>query len=293
MQASRSCGRAPPTCSRRTRTRRSCPTSTAASCPARGRRRSKSSASPTIRPSVCSGWLATVSETALQRARPQPAAATCCGSRTTRHAGKASPTIVVGEIERRTLLGDVDGRACAGRSARARDDGRRGGRRLRAGATRSVERARRPAARAARRRQPAQGRRRRASSPLNRLCHTIGAGVVRPLAEALAVEENSRRHPAAARAPARLRRRRPAVGRAAEELPESGGAAHGDRSAARLRRPARRCPSWRRCSTTPTRRCSASRSAPSCRSARNDAYAVLQRALDRPAARRATPSCRS
>ena len=43
----------------------------------------------------------------------------------------------------------------------------------------------------------------------------------------------------------------------------------------------RRCPSWRRCSTMPTRRCSASRSAPSCRSAPTDAYAVLQRALAR------------
>ena len=104
--------------------------------------------------------------------------------------------------------------------------------------------------------------------PLTRLCHTIGPCVVRPLAIALAAEENNRADPPSARAAARVRRRGTPVGRAAQDTRPT------RRSGARrsiccaCSAAARRCRSSRRCSTTPIRRCSASRSAPSCRSAR-------------------------
>jgi hypothetical protein len=102
----------------------------------------------------------------------------------------AMAAIVVGEIERRTLHGDAPG-AHALAEALVRETTAEGRPALRAAATRTVERL--------------------AAGPLvkhvgvslrkvedveveflNRLCHTIGAGVVRPLAELLAVEENPR-----------------------------------------------------------------------------------------------------
>src|SRR6185369_4470981 len=132
-------------------------------------------------------WVATVSESALQdldlnllrdllRIEHDPAL----------WEGMAS--VVVGEIERRVLTGDAPS-AHALAEALVKETTADGRPELRAVATRTVERL--------------------AAGPLvkhvgaslrkveeveveflNRLCHTIGAGVVRPLAELLAVEEN-------------------------------------------------------------------------------------------------------
>jgi hypothetical protein len=132
-------------------------------------------------------WVATVSESALQdldlnllrdllRIEHDPAL------------WEAVATIVVGEVERRTLIGDAPS-AHALAEALVKETTAEGRPELRAVATRTVERL--------------------AAGPLvkhvgtslrkveeveveflNRLCHTIGAGVVRPLAELLAVEEN-------------------------------------------------------------------------------------------------------
>jgi HEAT repeat protein len=98
--------------------------------------------------------------------------------------------IVVGEIERRTLQGDAPGAHALAESL-VRETTAEGRAPLRTGAARAIERL--------------------AAGPLvkhvavnlrklddieveflNRLCHTIGAAVVRPLAELLAVEENPR-----------------------------------------------------------------------------------------------------
>jgi len=132
-------------------------------------------------------WVGTVSESALQdldlsllrdllRIEEDPAL------------WEGMATIVVGEIERRTLNGDAPS-AHALAEALVQETTADGRPELRAAATRSIERL--------------------AAGPLvkhvgaslrkvedveveflNRLCHTIGAGVVRPLAELLAVEEN-------------------------------------------------------------------------------------------------------
>lgn len=132
-------------------------------------------------------WVATVSESALQdldlnllrdllRIEHDPAL------------WEAVATIVVGEVERRTLIGDAPS-AHALTEALVKETTAEGRPELRAVATRTVERL--------------------AAGPLvkhvgtslrkveeveveflNRLCHTIGAGVVRPLAELLAVDEN-------------------------------------------------------------------------------------------------------
>jgi hypothetical protein len=140
-------------------------------------------------PERVQAWVATVSEPALQdldlnllrdllRIEHDPSL----------WEGMAS--IVVGEIERRTLLGDAPS-AHALAEALVKETTADGRPALRAVATRSVERL--------------------AAGPLvkhvgaslrkvedveveflNRLCHTIGAGVVRPLAELLAVDENPR-----------------------------------------------------------------------------------------------------
>jgi hypothetical protein len=96
--------------------------------------------------------------------------------------------IVVGEIERRTLHGDAPG-ALALAEALVHETAPEGRASLRAVATRSVERlAAGPLVKhvGASLRRVEDGE----IEPLNRLCHTVGAGVVRPLAELLAVEEN-------------------------------------------------------------------------------------------------------
>jgi len=138
-------------------------------------------------PERVQAWVATVSEQALQdldlnllrdllRIEDDPAL------------WENMAAIVVGEIERRTLHGDAPS-AHALAEALVRDTTPEGRPSLRAAATRSVDRL--------------------AAGPLvrhvgvslrkvddvdleflNRLCHTIGAGVVRPLAELLAVEEH-------------------------------------------------------------------------------------------------------
>jgi hypothetical protein len=143
-------------------------------------------------PERVQGWVATVSETALQDLdlnmlrdllRIEEDATLW----------EAMAAIVVGEIERRTLHGDAPGAHALAQSL-VRETTPEGRPALRVAATRSVERL--------------------AAGPLvkhlglnlrtvedakvesfNRLCHTIGAGVVRPLAELLAVEE----HPKATR----------------------------------------------------------------------------------------------
>ena len=132
-------------------------------------------------------WVGTVSESALQdldldllrdllRIEDDPAL------------WEGMATIVVGEIERRTLNGDAPS-AHALAEALVKETTAEGRPELRAAATRSIERL--------------------AAGPLvkhvgaslrkvedveveflNRLCHMMGAGVVRPLAELLAVEEN-------------------------------------------------------------------------------------------------------
>jgi hypothetical protein len=138
-------------------------------------------------PERVQAWVATVSEPALQdldlnllrdllRIEHDPSL------------WEGMAAIVVGEIERRTLSGDAPS-AHALAEALVRETTADGRPALRVVATRSVERL--------------------AAGPLvkhvganlrkvedveveflNRLCHTIGAGVVRPLAELLAVEEN-------------------------------------------------------------------------------------------------------
>jgi hypothetical protein len=138
-------------------------------------------------PERVSGWVATVSEPALQdldrnllrdllRLEDDPAL------------WDSMAAIVVGEIERRTLQGDAPS-AHALAEALVRETTADGRPALRAMATRCLERL-------------AMGplvkhvglHLRKAEDVdvefLNRLCHTIGAGVVRPLAELLAVEEN-------------------------------------------------------------------------------------------------------
>jgi hypothetical protein len=138
------------------------------------------------------GWVATVSEHALQdldlnllrdllRIESDPAL------------WEGMAGIVVGEIERRTLQGDAPS-AHALADALVRETASDGRPALRAVATRSIERlAHGPLVKhvGLNLRRVEDGE----VEYLNRLCHTIGAGVVRPLAELLAVEE----HPKATR----------------------------------------------------------------------------------------------
>ncbi len=99
-------------------------------------------------------------------------------------------TVVVGEIERRTLHGELPG-AHALAETLERETKPEGRAPLRPVATRSIERL---AAGPLVKHVGANLRKAEDSEieSLNRLCHTIGAGVVRPLAELLAVEENPR-----------------------------------------------------------------------------------------------------
>jgi HEAT repeat protein len=138
-------------------------------------------------PERVQGWVATVSAPALQdldlkllrdllRLEDDPAL------------WDSMAAIVVGEIERRTLQGDAPSAHALAESL-VRETTADGRTALRAMATRCLERL-------------AMGplvkhvglQLRKAEDVdvefLNRLCHTIGAGVVRPLAELLAVEEN-------------------------------------------------------------------------------------------------------
>jgi hypothetical protein len=98
--------------------------------------------------------------------------------------------IIVVEIERRTLHGDAPG-AHALAEALVRETTAEGRPSLRAAATRAVERLAagplvKHVAVSLRKAEDVE------VEFLSRLCHTIGAGVVRPLAELLAVEENPR-----------------------------------------------------------------------------------------------------
>ena len=138
-------------------------------------------------PERVQGWVATVSETALQdldremlrdllKIEEDPAL------------WEGMAAIVVVEIERRTLRGDVPSAHALAESL-VRETTTEGRTALRSVATRSLERlAAGPLVR------HVGLHIRKVEDPevesLNRLCHTIGAGVVRPLAELLAVEEN-------------------------------------------------------------------------------------------------------
>jgi len=137
-------------------------------------------------------WVGTVSESALQdldldllrdllRIEEDPAL------------WEGMATIVVGEIERRTLNGDAPS-AHALAEALVKEMTAEGRPELRAAATRSLERL---AAGPVVKHVGASLRKVEDVEVefLNRLCHTMGAGVVRPLAELLAVEE----HPKATR----------------------------------------------------------------------------------------------
>jgi len=137
-------------------------------------------------------WVGTVSESALQdldldllrdllRIEEDPAL------------WEGMATIVVGEIERRTLYGDAPS-AHALAEALVKETTAEGRPELRAAATRSIERL---AAGPVVRHVGASLRKVEDVEVefLNRLCHTMGGGVVRPLAELLAVEE----HPKATR----------------------------------------------------------------------------------------------
>ena len=137
-------------------------------------------------------WVGTVSESALQdldldllrdllRIEEDPAL------------WEGMATIVVGEIERRTLNGDAPS-AHALAEALVKETTAEGRPELRAAATRSLERL---AAGPVVKHVGASLRKVEDVEVefLNRLCHTMGAGVVRPLAELLAVEE----HPKATR----------------------------------------------------------------------------------------------
>ncbi len=102
----------------------------------------------------------------------------------------AMAAIVVGEIERRSLYGDPPG-AYALAEVLVHETTAEGRPSLRAGATRAVERlAAGPLVKhvgvSLRKAEDVE------VEFLNRLCHMIGAGVVRPLAELLALEENPR-----------------------------------------------------------------------------------------------------
>ena len=131
-------------------------------------------------------WVGTVSESALQdldldllrdllRIEEDPAL------------WEGMATIVVGEIERRTLNGDAPS-AHALAEALVKETTAEGRPELRAAATRSIERL---AAGPVVKHVGASLRKVEDVEVefLNRLCHTMGAGVVRPLAELLAVEE--------------------------------------------------------------------------------------------------------
>jgi HEAT repeat protein len=140
-------------------------------------------------PERVSAWVATVSEQALHdldldllrdllRIEDDPAL------------WEGIATVVVGEIERRTLNAETPG-AHALAEALVRDTSPEGRAALRPVATRTIERlAAGPLVKHIganlRKAEDAE------VEALNRLCHTIGAGVVRPLAEMLAVEENPR-----------------------------------------------------------------------------------------------------
>jgi HEAT repeats len=132
-------------------------------------------------------WVGTVSESALQdldlnllldllRIEADPAL------------WEGMATIVVGEIERRTLNGDAPS-AHALAEAVVKETTTEGRPELRLAATRSIERL---AAGPVVKHVGASLRKIEDVEVefLNRLCHTMGAGVVRPLAELLAVEEN-------------------------------------------------------------------------------------------------------
>ena len=73
------------------------------------------------------------------------------------------------------------------------------------------------------------------------MCVSLGEVLVRPLAEALSVEERPRTRERLTADPAGVRRRRPADDRTAEELAESGGAAHRHPPDARSSAAATRC----------------------------------------------------
>jgi len=138
-------------------------------------------------PERVQAWVATVSEPALQdldlnllrdllRIEHDPSL------------WEGMAAIVIGEIERRTLSGDAPS-AHALAEALVRETTADGRPALRVVATRSVERL---AAGPLVKHVGANLRKVEdvEVESLNRLCHTIGAGVVRPLAELLAVEEN-------------------------------------------------------------------------------------------------------
>ena len=138
-------------------------------------------------PERVQGWVATVSETALQdldrnllsdllKIEEDPAL------------WEGMAAIVVVEIERRTLQGDVPSAHALAESL-VRETTAEGRPALWSVATRSLERlAAGPLVRhvGLHIRKAADAE----VESLNRLCHTLGAGVVRPLAELLAVEEN-------------------------------------------------------------------------------------------------------
>jgi hypothetical protein len=134
-------------------------------------------------------WLSTVSETALRqldldllldllRIEDDPGQ------------WEQVAAIVAAEIERRTLLGDIDGAQWLAETM-LREQGPDGRTQLsRAAAATAARLSAGPLVR-----HVVLHLRKTVDSgvaPLARLCHTIGPGVVRPLAEALAVEENNR-----------------------------------------------------------------------------------------------------
>ena len=134
-------------------------------------------------------WLATVSETALRqldldllldllRIEDDPGQ------------WEQVAAIVASEIERRTLLGDIDGAQWLAETM-MHEQGPDGRTQLsRAAAATAARLSAGPLVRhlvLQLRKAPDSG-----VAPLARLCHTIGPAVVRPLAEALAVEENNR-----------------------------------------------------------------------------------------------------
>jgi hypothetical protein len=140
-------------------------------------------------PERVQGWVATVSERALQdldlnllrdllRIEEDPAQ------------WEAMAAIIVADVERRTLRGDAAGAHALAESL-VRETGSDGRPALRPIAARSLERL---AAGSLVRYVGVHLRKAEDVEVefLNRLCHAIGAGVVRPLAELLAVEENQK-----------------------------------------------------------------------------------------------------
>ena len=183
-------------------------------------------------PERVQAWVATVSESALARLDLEMLL-DLLRIEETRRSGNRSAAIVVAEIERRTLIGDVTG-AHALIESLVRETTTEGRPALRISATRTVDRlAAGPIVRhvASHFRSIVDGEVEHSTM----LCQLLGVSVVRSLTDARARRER-RSHSPASRSPSGFWRRRPPFGRAVEEFTQSGCPAHRDHVAPAGRR---------------------------------------------------------